>query len=215
MTARLIVLLVAFLGTAAYAHRAMQPEIVLPRQPLQALPSAIGRWTGQDTPKFSDEVLAILGADDLLNRDYFSPREPGSVALYVGYYQSQREGDTIHSPMNCLPGAGWLPVDGSRAAIAVPGREAPIVVNRFVIQKGADRQVVLYWYQSHGRVVACEYWSKAYMVYDAVRSRRSDGALVRVISAVLPAEEGTSAAERRVTEFVKALFPLLEAHLPS
>ena len=77
MTARLIVLLVAFLGTAAYAHRAMQPEIVLPRQPLQALPSAIGRWTGQDAPKFSDEVLAILGADDLLNRDYLSPKEPG------------------------------------------------------------------------------------------------------------------------------------------
>ena len=97
----------------------------------------------------------------------------------------------------------------------MPGREAPIVVNRFVIRKGADRQVVLYWYQSQGRVVASEYWSKAYMVYDAVRSRRSDAALIRVISAVLPAEEGTSAAERRVTEFVKALFPLLEVHLPS
>jgi EpsI family protein len=89
------------------------------------------------------------------------------------------------------------------------------VVNRFVIRKGTERQVVLYWYQSHGRVVASEYWSKMYLVFDAVRSHRSDAALVRVISPVLPDEDGTSAAVRRVTEFVQALFAPLEGHLPS
>jgi EpsI family protein len=214
MTARLVILSLCFLTTAAYARHAMRPEELRPRQPLQTLANEIGRWTGRDAPKFSDDVLAVLGADDLLNRYYLSAREP-AVSLYVGYYRSQREGDTIHSPMNCLPGAGWLPVSNDRASIAIAGRDAPIVVNRFVIRKGADRQVVLYWYQSHGRVVASEYWSKAYMVYDAVRSHRSDAALIRVISPVLPSEEGTAAAERRVTEFVQALFPHLEAHLPS
>jgi len=214
MTARLLILSVCFLGTAAYARHAMRPEEVLPRRPLQALTNQVGRWEGREAPKFSDEVLAVLGADDLLNRYYLSAGKP-AVSLYVGYYRSQREGDTIHSPMNCLPGAGWLPIANDRAAIPIPGRNAPIVVNRFVIRKGAERQVVLYWYQSHGRVVASEYWSKAYMVYDAVRSHRSDAALVRVVSPVLPSEEGTAAAEHRVTEFVQALFPHLEAHLPS
>jgi EpsI family protein len=214
MTARLIVLIACFLSTAAYARHAMRPEDIPPRQPLSTLPGTVGRWTGHEAPKLSDEILAVLGVDDLLNRFYTVGREP-VVSLYVGYYQSQREGDTIHSPMNCLPGAGWLPVANDRASISIAGRPDPIVVNRFVIRKGVERQVVLYWYQSHGRVVASEYWSKAYMIYDAVRSHRSDAALVRVISPVLPSEAGTAAAEQRVTDFVKALFPLLETHLPS
>ena len=214
MTARLLILSACFLTTAAYARHAMRPEELPPREPLQALTNQVGRWEGREAPKFSDDVLAVLGADDLLNRYYRSGREP-AVSLYVGYYRSQREGDTIHSPMNCLPGAGWLPIANDRAAIPIPGRDVPIVVNRIVIRKGSERQVVLYWYQSHGRVVASEYWSKAYMVYDAVRSHRSDAALVRVISPVLSSEEGTAAAEQRVTEFVQALFPHLEAHLPS
>ena len=214
MTARLAILFVLFLATAVYARHAMRPEEQLTRQPLSNFWNSLGRWNGREAPKMSDDVLAALGADDLLNRYYIAPREP-AVSLFVGYYRSQREGDTIHSPMNCLPGAGWLPVAKERAAILIPGRAAPIVVNRFVIRKGADRQVVLYWYQSHGRVVASEYWSKVYMVYDAVRSHRSEAALVRVISPVLPSEDGTAAAERRVTEFVQALFAPLEAYLPS
>ncbi|HYN08740.1 MAG TPA: EpsI family protein [Vicinamibacterales bacterium] len=214
MTARLVILIVCFLTTAAYARHAMRPEELPPRTPIDRLTNQVGRWAGREAPKFTDEVLAVLGADELVNRWYGAPQEP-AVALYVGYYKSQREGDTIHSPMNCLPGAGWLPVANDQAAIDVPGRTAPIVVNRFVIQKGADRQVVLYWYQSNGRIVANEYWSKAYMVYDAVRRHRSDAAIIRVISPVLPNEDGTAAAERRVTEFVQALFPHLETHLPS
>lgn len=214
MTARLVVLFVLFLTTAVYAGRAMRPEEHIPRKPLEDLSNSLGRWKGREAPKFTDSVLDTLGADDLLNRYYYAPREP-ALSLFVGYYDSQREGDTIHSPLNCLPGAGWLPVSKERAAIQIPGRATPIVINRIVIRKGADRQVVLYWYQSHGRVVASEYWSKVYMVYDAVRSHRSDAALVRVISPVLPNEDGTAAAERRVTEFVQALFAPLEAHLPS
>ena len=214
MTARLAILFVLFLTTAVYARHAMRPEEQLTRKPLSDFSNSLGRWSGREAPKVSADVLGALGADDLLNRYYIAPREP-AVSLFVGYYRSQREGDTIHSPMNCLPGAGWLPSAKERAAIQIPGRAAPIVVNRLVIRKGADRQVVLYWYQSHGRVVASEYWSKVYMVYDAVRSHRSEAALVRVISPALPSEDGTAAAERRVTEFVQQLFAPLEAYLPS
>ena len=112
----------------------------------------------------------------------------GAVGLYVGYHDSQRQGDTIHSPLNCLPGAGWQPLEQGRITVSVrdhgTARPAPIEVNRVVIGKGLDRQLVLYWYQSHRRVVASEYWGKVYTVLDAMRYNRTDAAMVRVITPV-------------------------------
>jgi EpsI family protein len=202
---------------AAYVAHATQPEQVPLRQPLQQLTKQLGPWTGRDEPQLESDIVAILGVDEYINRNYYdrSRRIPAWIALYVGYYQSQREGDTIHSPLNCIPGSGWEPVTSTRVPINIPGLTDPVVVNRFLIQKGADKQVVAYWYQAHGRTVASEYWSKLYMVYDAVRLNRSDAALVRIISPVLPSENTEAAAEERVTRFVQELFPHLEAHLPS
>jgi EpsI family protein len=214
MTARLAVVTVCLLSTAALGVRALHPERVPPREPLSSLPRQLGSWMGQDTRPFADDVLAVLGVDEYVSRWYREPGE-GLVSLYVGYYQSQREGDTIHSPMNCLPGAGWQPVDTGRTTIAVSGRSSPIEVNHVVIQKGLDRQVALYWYQSHGRIVASEYESKLFMVYDAVRLNRSDAALVRVISPIQPSDNGDQTAAERARAFVQALFPALEGHLPS
>ena len=118
----------------------------------------IDRWTGQSLPPMEDKILAVLGVDDYLNRVYVLP-DRAAVGLYVGFYNSQRQGDSIHSPMNCLPGAGWEPVSRSSVRIPVTLREGATEVdaNRYVIQKGLDRQLVLYWYQSHNRVVASEY----------------------------------------------------------
>ena len=213
MTKRLLILSVMFVAAAVYNVRAMQPELVPPREPLNNVPMSLGRWEGRDATPFTDEILAVLGVDDYVSRYYYAPREV-PVSLYVGYYRSQREGDTIHSPMNCLPGAGWEPESVARATIPIEGGQS-ITVNRFVIRKGVDRQVVLYWYQSHGRVVASEYWSKAYMVMDAMRYNRSDAALVRVVSPVLATDVDESLAAARVTEFVHALFPQLARFLPS
>jgi EpsI family protein len=159
----------------------------------------------------------VLGVDEYVNRVYES--RDGVASLYIGYYQSQRQGDTIHSPMNCLPGSGWEPL--SRSYLTIPvGTDVKgspeITVNRYVIQKGLDRQVVLYWYQSHGRAIANEYRSKIFMVYDAVRLNRTDAALVRVVS---PRYGTDAAAEDRASDravaFVKAMFPLLDRYLPS
>jgi EpsI family protein len=191
----------------------MRPELIPLREPLSRLPFQIGSWMGSDTEPFSDQVMAVLGVDEYVSRYYTHPDEP-PISLYVGYYQSQREGDTIHSPMNCLPGAGWFPVSSGRAAVPLPDGQA-IEVNRYVIQKGLDQQLVLYWYQSNGRVVASEYWSKIYMVYDAVRLNRSDAALVRVITPFQAVPGHEAEAERRAIEFVQALFPQLERFLPS
>jgi EpsI family protein len=135
------------------------------------------------------------------------------VSLYIGYYGSQRQGDTIHSPQNCLPGAGWQPVEGGRVPLDVDGRR--VTVNRYVIQKGLDRQVVLYWYQGRGRVVANEYANKLWLMLDAARLHRSDGALVRVVAPVLRSPGGSlAAADDAAAAFTRTIFPRLPAHLP-
>ena len=217
MRARLLVLSALFLVGATLAARATDAEQVPLRQPLATMSRQIGPWIGRDEPQLSSDIVAVLGVDEYINRAYADPsgRIPAPVSVYVGYYKSQREGDTIHSPLNCIPGSGWEPVRSSRPEISVPGAASPITVNRLLIEKGIDRQVVVYWYQAHGRVVASEYWSKLFMMYDAVRLNRSDAALVRVISPVLPSEQDPAAAEGRVTQFVQQLFPRLNAHLPS
>ena len=212
---RVIVVVLALLAGSGFLEYLSRAEIVVPRQPLAELPMVLDEWTGRRSPDFDKKILAVLGVDDYVSREY--TQGTAAVALYVGYYATQRQGDTIHSPMNCLPGAGWQPLEQGRTAISAPGTgsSAPIEVNRVVIAKGLDRQLVLYWYQSQGRVVASEYWGKIYTVLDAVRYNRTDAALVRVVTPVGDGATAIHEAQERATAFVRALFPALERHVPS
>lgn len=214
---RLLVIAALLIGTAAYLRAASRPEQIPAREVLSALPLTLGPWAGSSAPELDDEVLDILGVDDYITRVYrdtsaaAGPLSP--IGLYVGYYTSQRQGDTIHSPMNCLPGAGWQPVDVATVPIPLDGGP-PAVVNRVVIQKGESRQVALYWYQGRGRIVANEYLSKAYLVWDAATRHRTDGALIRVVSPVAAGEPDTTGAEQRAVAFAAALYPSLSRFLP-
>jgi EpsI family protein len=215
MTTRLIVLTCCLLVSSGYIRYNMEPERVPLRQPLSLLPDRMGTWTGGANIPLTDEISTILGVDDYVNRVFRRSSTPGDlVSLYIGYYESQRQGDTIHSPMNCLPGAGWLPISTTYAQIQVPTRSEPVTVKRVVIEKGLDRQVVLYWYHSHGRVIGNEYISKVTMVYDAVRLNRSDAALVRVVSPVGRGENAERVADERAVQFVQALFVDIDQYLP-
>jgi len=209
MTERLIVLTLAVLATAVCLRASTTQERVPPRRPLAEMPRQLGEWTSLGDREFDPETLAVLRADDYLSRPYARPS--GEQAdLYVGYYETQRQGDTVHSPMNCLPGTGWDLLTVGRSSIdPAPGRS--IVVNRDIIQKGLDKRLVLYWFQSHGRAVASEYWSKAYLVLDGLRLHRSDGAIIRVIA---PIRGGEAAAERNAGDFLRAFYPALNRHLP-
>ena len=209
MTERLTVLTVLLLAAAACLRASTTQERVPPRRPLAEMPRHLGDWTLAGDREFDAATLAVLRADDYVSRAYVRPS--GEEAdLYVGYYETQRQGETVHSPMNCLPGTGWDLLTVGRSSIdAAPGRS--IVVNRDTIQKGLDKRLVLYWFQSHGRTVASEYWSKAYLVLDGLRLHRSDGAIVRVIT---PIRGSDTAAERSAVDFVRALYPTLNRHLP-
>ena len=216
MIARISIVAALLLLSAGVIAKASRIEDVPPRQAFDEFPFQVGGWRGQDAPRITAEVMKVLGADDYLSR-YYSTRQ-STVGLYVGYYKSQRQGDTMHSPLNCLPGSGWQPLDKSYLPIQVTdgnGVQSEITVNRYLIEKGLDQQVVLYWYQSHGRVIANEYRSKIFMVYDAARLNRSDAALVRVTSPRLASDNGLQSAEERAVEFVKTMFPLLSGYLPS
>jgi EpsI family protein len=209
--------LLCFVGTAAVLARNARSEAVPPRESLAGFPMTLDAWQGQPLPDFDQKILDVLGVDEYVNRNYARAEGP-SVSLYVGYYQSQRQGDTMHSPLNCLPGAGWLPARQGRSRLAVTdaqGQPQEIEVNDFVIEKGLDRQVVLYWYQSHGRVVASEYMGKIYTVVDAVRLNRTDGALVRLVSPVRGSgPEAERAAEQAARDFAAVLFTRLGRYLP-
>ena len=217
MIRRIVVVSVILLLGASVMATASRTERIPAREPLSGFPVTVGVWRGQNTEPLTPEVLEVLGADDYLSRVYFTKGQP-YVGLYVGYYESQRQGDAIHSPLNCLPGAGWQPLSKSYLDIPVTdstGRTSTINVNRYVIEKGLDRQVALYWYQSHGRVIANEYRSKLFMIYDAARLNRSDAALVRVMSPRIGSgADADTEADARVIEFVKAMFPLLGKFLP-
>lgn len=207
MIARALVAAAIIVAAGIYASGASAPERLPSRETLATMPVSLQAWQGLDVA-LDDDVLAQLGVDDYINRRYIAAAAP-PVALYVGYYASQRQGDTIHSPQNCLPGAGWRPVSAERTTVDFGGRTVP--VNRFIIQKGLDRQAVFYWYQGRSRVVANEFANKAWLMLDAARLRRTDGGLVRAIT---PVSSTPDAAFATLTTFSTALFPYLSSRLP-
>lgn len=162
-------------------------EAPVERKQLKDFPKQIGAWeqTGGDE-QFNQETLAVLRASDYLLRNYRGA-DGRVVNFYVGYYAAQREGATYHSPLNCLPGSGWVMSEPGKITITPKGR-APFVANRYLIQNGDHKELLVYWYQGRGRAVASEYWGKIYTVVDSVRLRRSDGAMVRITTSVESSE---------------------------
>jgi EpsI family protein len=184
-------------------------EAHVTRKALKDFPAQMGSWrqVGDDI-RFNDETEKVLRADDYLSRNFVS--DGLMASLYVGYYATQRNGATYHSPLNCLPGSGWVMSDPARITITPAGAGAPFEANRFVIANGRDRALMIYWYQGRGRALASEYWGKIYTVLDSVRRRRSDGAMVRVMvplgnsqdEAQKTAVEMAAQAATQLTEFV-------------
>lgn len=200
----------ALLLAAAGLLQARREIEVIPRHlPVSSFPIQIGHWRGQDQ-RISKEILSVLGPGDFLSRLYMQPGQP-TVGLFLAYFPSQQTGDTIHSPKNCLPGAGWMPVESSRLVLSASGQS--ISVNRYIIQNGAEREIVVYWYQAHGRAVASEYWARFYLIADAMRMNRTDGALIRITTPIEHGENPKS-AERRVVSFAQQILPFVKQYVP-
>jgi EpsI family protein len=184
-----------------------------PSQPLAQLPSDLNGWTGKDIA-IPQEQLDILGKGVFLNRIYQNAdsTQPVSIGLFIGYFPTQRSGQSIHSPQNCLPGAGWnFDSSGTTELHDVSGTDR---VGEYLISNGALRQEVLYWYRSHGSNIANDYAAKFHMLRDSILYGRTDAALIRVITPVVPGEP-VSAAHDRAVRFTEKLLPLLPAYIPN
>lgn len=200
------VLLLLTAGLWAISRRENTPM----RQSLAAFPAEISDWHSVREGTLDDATMEVLRADDVLSRTY---AKPGSrpADLFIAYFKSQRTGQAPHSPKNCLPGSGWVPSDSGEAEVVIPGR-GPIRVNKYIVSRGDEKSVVLYWYQSHQRVIASEYAAKIFLVADSIRYNRSDTALVRV---VVPAGGDESEALETAKQFVQQVFPFLGQFLPA
>jgi EpsI family protein len=189
-------------------------EAHVERKSLGDFPKKIETWEqiGADA-QFDKETLAVLRASDYVLRNYRG-RDGRTVNFYVGYYASQRDGATYHSPLNCLPGSGWVMSDPGTITIAPKGRPA-FVANKYLIQNGDHKELLVYWYQGRGRAVASEYWGKVYTVLDSVRMRRSDGAMVRITTAVNDSEpEALQAALALATDLAATSSTILPEFIP-
>lgn len=159
------------------------------------------------------ETLDVLKADDTLSRIYQNRQTGQAVDLFIAYFSTQRTGKTPHSPKNCLPGNGWAANEAGTLLINVPGESGPVTINRYVVSRDDAESLVLYWYQSHNRVIASEYRAKMFTILDSIRYRRSDTALVRVVNPVTDGD--TKRATETAVSFIQSFFLPLKTYLPA
>jgi EpsI family protein len=218
MSARLWVVAILMSATAVLLHVRGDVDKVPASRPLSELPMTIGSRTAIDVP-LDQEVLDVLGKGVFLDRMYQAA--PGTrvgsgsvvpISLFIGYFPTQRTGQSIHSPQNCLPGAGWtFQTSGVTELTGPTGKKYS--VGEYLITNGSSSQEVLYWYQMRGRSIANDYKAKLYTLADSIRYNRTDAALIRVITAVYPGEDRLD-AHRRAVGFAEQIIPLLPAYIP-
>ncbi len=180
-------LVVLFLGGLLVNTWAYLGEAHVERQELKNFPIQVGAWKQEGADqRFDAQTMSVLRATDYLLRGYRLGNGQ-RASLYVGYYATQRDGASYHSPLNCLPGSGWSMVNPAMITIGLPDGKS-FVANKYVIDNGNTRELMIYWYQGRGRMIASEYWGKVYTVLDSVRLRRSDAAMVRVTVPILSSD---------------------------
>ncbi len=217
----LILALVLMGGTWLLLGSMSRAEVTPTRDAFGGFPLVLGEWHGRDLA-MDARVMDLLNLTDHVMRIYVPAAEAGDLSstaarqaaapvwFYVGYYESQRTGATYHSPKNCLPGGGWQFQSMDTVTGVIPD-QPETVINRVVIEKGLERQMILYWYQDRGRVVASEYAAKIFLVWDAMTRNRTDGALVRISTPVVDTPE---AAYQHAVSFLEASWEPLGRHLP-
>ena len=214
---RLWFVILGMLFTAVVLHVRGDVDRVPPSQPLNEFPVNIGTRSSIDTP-MAQETLDVLGKGDFLSRTYTPPptTDPGdlaSIGLFIAYFPTQRTGQAIHSPQNCLPGAGWS-FQSSGITTFTDSSGKSYRVGDYLIVKGSSMQEVLYWYQMHGRSIASDYKAKLYTLADSIRYARSEAALVRIATVVGPGEDRQE-ARKRVIDFAEQITPILPAYVPN
>jgi exosortase D (VPLPA-CTERM-specific) len=187
-------------------------EIVPARATFATFPSSVGEWHGRAS-SLDAQTEHFLGLTDYILTDFSKP-DHHSVNFYVAYYASQRNGLAPHSPSVCLPGNGWQIADFQRTSFSSNNPNIALPLNRVIMGKNSAKELVYYWFEERGRKIENEWWSKAYLLADAIFQNRTDGALVRLTTPIYPGEI-ESDADKRLQGFIRDFVPLLSQYLPS
>jgi exosortase D (VPLPA-CTERM-specific) len=214
LTKSILVALVLTATAAVLSQTALQPKRVFPdRTALEQYPSTLGTWSGKRS-YLEYDIERVLGADDYLMADYSQSAARPSVNFLVSYYKSQNEGSGIHSPEVCIPGGGWEVSKWEQTPVTIKSQaNRTFNVNRAIIQKGLQRQLVYYWFEQRGRQLTNDYLAKGYTVYDSITKGRSDGALIRVVTPMLVGES-VAAASARLADFLELALQPLPSFVP-
>ncbi len=207
----LVIAAVAVVLTSLYVNLVLgKREVSVPREALSSFPRDFEAWAGSDR-QFPGRILENLGVDEYIMRRFTNGED--EIWMYMGYYRSQKEGAVPHSPRHCYPGAGFNPTENRVIEIPVdyPGKKV-ISPNLYIFARGLEREVVIYWYQSRGRVIANEYTEKFYLIRDSILRNRSDGALVRF--SIRTRAEDVDKAVKDLTSFVAAIYPRIPRVVP-
>jgi EpsI family protein len=203
-----VLLLVQVIITYGMARK----EVVPQNRSLSEFTPHFGTWQLIQEGVVDKDTQDVLRADEVFSKSYSSPDFAVPANLFVAYFRTQRTGQTPHSPKNCLPGAGWVQSSSEIVNVDVPGR-SPIEVNHYLVAKGDNKSIVMYWYQSRDRVVASEYKSKVESVLDAIRYNHSDIAIVRVVVPVV--DNRVDEATNEAVKFIQAFYGPLRQHFPA
>lgn len=210
------ILTVFLLLQAALYYTASHGDALPLKAPLKDFPQDLAGWRMAGESAVDQDTRDVLKSDDVLSRVYMKAGTAPSVAalpedLFLAYFQSQQQGQTPHSPKNCLPGAGFQPVDTGEITVPIAATGQIIKINKYVVEKNGNQSLVLYWFQSHGRVVANEFAEKYYMIADSLRYHRSDTAFIRVM---VPVVGDQANAVNQATSFVQVAYPAIYRYLP-
>jgi EpsI family protein len=209
--ARFAVVTILLAGSGLFQQMRTR-NAVPPRTSLASFPLQLGEWVGTDIP-IAPIILNKLDRGEFLLRDYEDQnRKDFGVGLYLAYFPNQRAGQRRHLPEDCLAGSGWSTLESGTTTLSLPGYP-PFPVNRYLIAKGADRQLVFFWFWERGRGVASEDWADFYLVFDSLRLNRNDDALVRINTPLQP-DEGPEAGQRRLLSFAEQVSPIVDGYVP-
>lgn len=212
--ARFAVLALLLAGAAIFLHMRGRQELLPPGPPLLSLPLQFAGWSGADVP-FAPRTLAVLGPGEYLLRQYQQPTKGSTyVDMFLAHrLRANRQILGSHLPTECLVGSGWSLDDSGNSAISVPGQPG-FTANRYVVTRGSERQLVLFWFWAHGRSVASENWTDFYLTLDSLRTNRKDYFLVRINTPLQPGE-AASDAQQRLFSFATQLNRLLDHYSSS
>ena len=208
-----IVAIILLGATLAISHAVDFREKIPAKKNLEKFPLKIGEWTADRHLPMAQYFIDALDLSEYVIINYHNPTGK-TVNFYVAYYESQRKGESIHSPATCLPGSGWsFDQSGTVKVTGMPGNKRTMEVNRAVMQLGRNKQITYYWFPVRGRILNNAYQLKIYNFWDALTRHRTDGALVRLVTPVYK-DETLKDTEKRLQNFVREVEPVLEEYLP-